>query len=395
MIPVCQVVSPDFRVDDFTLDIDIEPIKGETFLSAFIIEGMTDDVNQIKGEPYRRCIDVGGGLYKDFEADLNEFESNAPEMKRDLSCFSFYLDYAQVMFGKEAAKEIARIFESVDGTVGNEGFRNFKMPRPAAWITGPGVINPNEKSWQEESIKYAFVDSLNILRDRISGKGNLERFDYWLNTFKYLRSMGQLGCVRGELDKKMKEMSNYSPSEQKSFVSDQILPLRIQLSRLWEEMMEYLIQTVNTTGELGTVINLESQTRKTYSFLNKYDKDIEAILGEKLPSTICLSEVYSGSPRMFVLNERSMLEKGEAYTLKLHVLGSDKMDQEPILYYRELGTKKFKKVMMEKKTDRYFEIQIPNRENRTLEYYIETKFTTQTVRYPVSAPQCNKTWVYY
>ena len=392
---VCQVVSPDFRVDDFTLDIDIEPIKGETFLSAFIIEGMTDDVNQIKGEPYRRCIDVGGGLYKDFEADLNEFESNAPEMKRDLSCFSFYLDYAQVMFGKEAAKEIARIFESVDGTVGNEGFRNFKMPRPAAWITGPGVINPNEKSWQEESIKYAFVDSLNILRDRISGKGNLERFDYWLNTFKYLRSMGQLGCVRGELDKKMKEMSNYSHLEQKSFVSDQILPLRIQLSRLWEEMMGYLIQTVNTTGELGTVINLESQTRKTYSFLNKYDKDIEAILGEKLPSTVCLSEVYSGSPRMFVLNERSMLEKGEAYTLKLHVLGSDKMDKEPILYYRELGTKKFKKVMMEKKTDRYFEIQIPNRENRTLEYYIETKFTTQTVRYPVSAPQCNKTWAYY
>lgn len=392
---VCRVVSPDFRVDDFTLDIDFIPVKDETFLSAFIIEGMTDDVNQIKGKPYRRCIDVGGGLYKDFEADLNEFESNAPEMDRDLSCLSFYLDYAQVMFGKDVAKAVARIFESVDGTVGNEGFRNFKMPRPAAWITGPGVINPNENSWQEESVKYAFVDSLSTLRDQISGKRNLERFDYWLNTFKYLRSMGQLGCVRGELDKKMREMYGYPFPERKTFAEDQVLPIRIRLARLWEEMMGYLVQTVNTSGELGTVINLESQTRKTYSFLNKYDKDLESILGEKLPSATHLSEIYSGTPRMFVLNERSTLEKGEIYTLKLHVLGSDRMEKEPVLYYRELGTQKFEKKKMEKKSDGYFEVQVPDRENRTLEYYIETKFTTQTVRYPVSAPQCNNTWIYY
>lgn len=392
---VCRVVSPDFRVDDFTLDIDILPVKGETFLSAFIIEGMTDDVNQIKGKPYKRCIDVGGGLYKDFEADLNEFESNAPEMNRDLSCKSFYLDYAQAMFGKDVAKDIARIFESVDGTDGNEGFRNFRMPRPAAWITGPGVINPNEKSWQEESVRYAFVDSLENLRDNISGHGNLERFDYWLNTFKYLRAVGQLGCIRGELDKRMKDLSACPPSEQKAFIADRILPIRIQLARTWEEMMGYLILTVNTTGELGTVINLESQTRKTYAFLNKYDSSLESISGQKLPSSVNLSKTYAGTPRLFVLNERNTLEKEEAYTLKLHVSGAEKMEKEPVLYYRELGKKKFKKMKMERKSDGYFEVQAPNRENRTLEYYIEAKFSTQTVRYPASAPQCNHTWVYY
>lgn len=392
---VCQITSSDFRVDDFTLDIEVLPIKGETFLSAFIIEGTTDDVNQIKGEPYRRCINVGGGLYKDFEADLNEFASNAPEMDRDLSSSSFYSDYAQVMFGAEVANEVARIFESLDGTIGNEGFRNFRMPRPAAWITGPGVINPNEKKWQEESRKYAFVDSLVLMRHKILGKGDLERFDYWLNTFKYLRSIGHLGCVRGELDKKMREISSLPLSEQKEIVRKQILPIRIKLSKLWEEMMGHLIQTVNTTGELGTVINLESQTRKTYSFLNKYDKYMESILGEKLPLSVSLPKKYSGSPRMFVLNERSMLEKGEIYTLKLHVLGVDRMKKAPILYYRELGRKNFKKVVVDKKKDTYFEVQIPDNRNRTLEYYIEAEFANQTVHYPASAPQCNKTWIFY
>ena len=66
---------------------------------------------------------------------------------------------------------MAAIFESLDGTVGNEGHLGFRMPRPAAWITGPGVIQPNETPWEEEAVKYAFVDSLYALRGLIKGKG--------------------------------------------------------------------------------------------------------------------------------------------------------------------------------------------------------------------------------
>lgn len=47
-------------------------------------------------------------------------------------------------------------------------------------------------------------------------------------------------------------------------------------------MIGHLIQTVYTLGELGSLINLESQTRKTYGFLTKYDKAIEAAHGKKL-----------------------------------------------------------------------------------------------------------------
>lgn len=37
----------------------------------------------------------------------------------------------------------------------------------------------------------------------VKGKGNLARFDYWLHTFEYLRTMGQLGCLRGKMDRLM------------------------------------------------------------------------------------------------------------------------------------------------------------------------------------------------
>ncbi len=40
-----------------------------------------------------------------------------------------------------------------------------------------------------------FVDDLAALRPQVVGPGNLERFDYWLNTFGYLRSVAEVRCV--------------------------------------------------------------------------------------------------------------------------------------------------------------------------------------------------------
>ena len=55
----------------------------------------------------------------------------------------------------------------------------------------------------------------------------------------------------------------------------------------------HLMQTVYTSGELGSLINLESQTRKTYGFLTKYDKEIEAAYGKKLCYPASAPEINS------------------------------------------------------------------------------------------------------
>lgn len=386
------LTTPEFRVDDYTLDIRMIPRVGPTFLSAFVIEGQTDDVNQVKGEPYKRSIDVGGGLYKEFEADLNEFQTNTPAKPRDLPSESFYADYARAMFGAEVAPRVASIFASLDGTRGNDGFRDFRMPRPATWITGPGVINPNETDWAEESARYAFVDTLIQLRDTVHGTGNLERYDYWLNTFRALRTMGHLGCQRGLLDRQMKQLAALPTDQRAAFAREKILPERVALARLWEEMIRYLLPTVSNTGELGTIINLESQTRGTYSFVTRHDAQIEAALGTTLPVEAQLSTAYTGSPRMFVLNERSTLSRGESYTLRVNLLGSDRLTRAPVLKYRALGEKRYRQLPLKRQTDRTYEVTAPEFDDQTIEYYIEAEFDGEPITYPATAPELNRTW---
>lgn len=390
---IYTLTSGDVEVNNYTLNIEVVPGKGPTFMSGFKIEGMTADANQVKGTPYKRCINVGGGLYKDFEADLSERAGNKPTMPRDFSATSFYKDYALHEFGSEIGEQAAAILESLDGNIGNEGHLNFRMPRPASWITGPGVIRPNESDWADESTKYAFVDSLYALRESVKGKGNLARYDYWLHTFSYLRAMGHLGCMRGQLDKSMKALSALPKDKQKMLLEQEIIPLRIALSRGWEEMMGHLLQTVSTSGEVGTVINLESQTRKTYAFLTKHDKQITTISGKELPKEAQLSTEYSFSPRLVVLNERTVIEAGEPYRMEVIMIGKHEQSDSPVLKYRPLGKKKFKSLPMKPESSHVFSVQLPEEAHTgTLEYYITTGEKSPCV-YPATAPDINATWI--
>ncbi len=377
----CYAVTSDYvDVNDYMLRVDFLPKTGPTCLSALVIEGRTADANQIKGTPYRRSINVGGGLYKDYEADLSEQVGNKPPMPRDLSTASLYENYARSSFGNDVAEPIAQIFQSVDGTLGNEGYTGFRMPRPAGWITGPGVIQPNETPWQEERLRYAFVDSLYALRPMVKGAGNLDRYDYWLNTFAYMRTMGELGCLRGEIDKLMRQATDGS------FIEAKVLPLRIKLARLWEQLISQQLLTVSTTGEVGTLINLESQTRKTYGFLTKHDKEITRLTGKPLPAECALSMSYSGEPRLIVLNHRELLQSNEPYALQLTVLGKTAADKAPVLQFRSLGKGKFKSMTMSPAGNNTFKASLPQNMSGTIEYFITFDQDGKQYHYPASAP---------
>ena len=97
----------------------------------------------------------------------------------------FYADWAGAEFGAEAAEQIAAIFVRLDG----------RLPRPVSWVTGPGSMRPSSRKWSDVQKEYTFVDELAALRPRIAGPGNLERFDYWLNNFRALRSIAEVRCV--------------------------------------------------------------------------------------------------------------------------------------------------------------------------------------------------------
>jgi hypothetical protein len=87
-------------------------------------------------------------------------------------------DMALAMFGPEVAKQTAAIFNRIGG----------RLPR-AGGNACPTGLAPDARPWTQVAKEYTFVDELAACRDNICGAGNLERFDYWLGTLRYLRAM--------------------------------------------------------------------------------------------------------------------------------------------------------------------------------------------------------------
>ena len=85
----------------------------------------------------------------------------------------FYLDFARANFGDTVADPAGQLLAKMDGV---------HLPQASDWKNGPGDLVPNAAPWSEVKPRYAFVDELAALRPQVNGAGNLERFDYWLNT---------------------------------------------------------------------------------------------------------------------------------------------------------------------------------------------------------------------
>ena len=121
---------------------------------------------------------------QDFTADP------APESEpRFLPVADFYEDWAGAQFGAEVATPAARIFTQLDGA----------FPRASTWLSGPGVIVVNPQPWEQVAEQFRFVEEMAALSPNVRGAGNRERFDWWLNTFRYARSTGASWMRAGRL----------------------------------------------------------------------------------------------------------------------------------------------------------------------------------------------------
>ena len=159
-------VARDVRVSDGWLDVSFVDHQNVPCLAAIEVEGKT-----------RRRINVGGPAVSGFEAD----PVGAPFVPTD----DFWSDWAAAELGPEVGPRAAAIFARLDS----------RLPRPATWIDGPGGLDPDDRPWWQAKADYAFVDELAALRPSVEGPLALERFDYWLDSFRYLRAMGELRCA--------------------------------------------------------------------------------------------------------------------------------------------------------------------------------------------------------
>lgn len=371
------------------LDIAFVPEVEYPFLSGIEITGITAAANQVAAQPYARRINVGGPAWGDFEADAARADATTGGLERAMPVADFYRDFARAEFGDAVAAAAGEILAGSDGftTAFNPRYPSFAGT--SEWQGGPGALRVIREPWEKVRTEhYAFVEQFAALRPRVTGAGNLERFDYWMNTLRASGLMAQLACQRGALDLAMDMLNvEMDPAERKSRAAA-VLDQRLQLARGWEALMLLQIQLVSTPGELGTIANLEQHTRINNRWLTSHDTALAEALGEPLPDECVPAKTYAGPPRLIVPTVRTVITPGETLALKIIAL-----DQQPVksvaVHVRPLGRGEWKTIPATHVARAVLEAKPPPA-TEDFEYYITAG---QDMIWPATAPEINQTVV--
>ncbi len=326
----------------------------------------------------------------------DDWEGAQPDSVRDLPTDDFYSDWVQTQFGI-SDQTLVDLFVNLDGKgfEVKEGHKGDASLNASQWILGPGALmmNTNLEDIKEHAGRYDFIAELESYQSGIAGQGNLERFEYWLNTFRFNRAILEVAAVRKEMDLVVEQIQNEkSPEKQKELAGNKALPLRIELASRWTDMMAVLLAKISSNGEMGTLANMELHNLRRNQYLTGHD-DFLAGLGIQLPAEAFPPKEYQGKTRVIVTTQQSIIEKGEDFYLRVRVL-SESSDISGQLMWRSLGKGSFKAVDLQNMARNVFEVRIPATEIDTdFEYYILVDAGGEVVPYPATAKNINQTLV--
>jgi len=360
-----------FKALDFTFE-NIEVADGRLVIDfADRIHYPSVAAIVVAGKGFVKKINCGGPAVLDYEAD-------GPETERYLPALDLYLDWSRAQFGSGAAAEIAAIFARIDG----------RHPVPVTWIGGPGNIQPDPRPWDEVVPAYAFVDDLAVLGPRVEGIGNRERFDYWLQNFRYMREVARFNCLWAVYNKAVEKAKAAVGEPAKiAILKAEALPVRAGMAAALREIFDDLLATVSNTGELGTIASWEQHLLP--GAWERPEAELVKMLGGELPPEVFLTREYAGPPRIAVPAVRTSLEAGEALSLKVLVLAQGRPESVAI-YWREMGRGAFRAVPLENVARGVYRLTLPA-PAAGIEYYLEANADGQVVHFPATAPTLNQT----
>jgi hypothetical protein len=257
-------------------------------------------------------------------------------------------------------------------------------------VNGPGGIKPDARPWDEVKREYTFADEFAEMRPLVKGKGAIERYEYWLNTFRYMRAMARLNCVWGEfaaaLGRAKAEPDSISRAGR---AKSEALPKYRDMAAAVDEVYRYLLPTVSTNGELGTVMNWEQHLFPL--FLDAPRKELEKAAGTPaaLPPA---SREYAGPARIIAPTVRTAVARGETLSLKVIILDSAP-PRDAEVRCRPLGSGKYIAVPLHHIARGVYSVTLPNTPD-DFEYYVRVMTASgKELLYPATAPEMNQTVV--
>ncbi len=315
-------------------------------------------------------------------------------MNLDFPVGDFYRDWAQCTFGGDSSDVIAAIFSKMDGGPvfsPNAGYRTW-LPRPADWMDGPGGIKPDTLGWERRRNDFLFVDELEALRRTIVSDGARDRFDYWLNVFRYLRNVGRFSCTGGELQR-LSDAVEKEPADRRATYWDRFVSLRKQQIGELEEVFTVLLGTISTKGDLGTVANWQQHIRDVS--LERPAARIENLMGKRLPDECRPADRLLDVRRMIIPTVRNTLRKGESLNLEALFYGPS--PERVSVKWRRLGRGEFQKMDFKHVARNVYSVSIPaGRITGDFEYSVEASGKAAGHHlFPPTAPEMCQTVVVF
>jgi hypothetical protein len=256
------------------------------------------------------------------------------------------------------------------------------------------VIAVTRTPWSKIEPAYRFVAEMEALRSLVKGAGNLERFDYWLDTTKFAREMARLACARGHLDHVMAQVNKgVAPVAKEKPALERALAAKRDVIETAGEMYEALLGAMCNSSELGTLANVEQQSFLRCKYLAAHDDALAKALGTKLPADALPPKAYAGEPRLIVPERRTQLREGEVLTLRVIIL-DNRRAKSATLYRRPMGRGPFKTIDLVHKARAVYTVTLPPARGDAIEYYIKAETASGgTLRWPATAPGLNHTVV--
>jgi hypothetical protein len=252
------------------------------------------------------------------------------------------------------------------------------------------MVNKSITDVQERIDRYKFLPVFEAFRKEISGAGNLERFDYWLNVLRFNKAVLETTISQLMLNNAVDSIRREHDEGKRTEIAKTLaLPLRIELSGKWQKMNSLLLAFVSTNGELGTIANLEMHNIRKNGNLTGHDDYLKSVLKADLPENTKLAARYSGVTRIIVTTNQSVLQKGEDFYLRIRVL-SESDNLSGLIYYRPLGAGKYTSEGLKIIGSHVFDVRLQAEIiTDDFEYYIQVSDGSTNILYPATAGPIN------
>ena len=378
----------DVEVKDGWLAVELTPRVGETCLAGLVVESQAQAAPkgaaaflpnytveaQVAGNragsqsPFKVLVNCGGPAHGDYLADPE------PQRGRVKDLDAYWQEWGRAWFGPEGGAEAGKALQGFDGKS----------------VDIFNLISAGKRSTDAQiEAALAPLKQVENAAAAIQGAGNRARFDFWLNLCRAQHHRMYAWTRAYRLEDAMKQCRELKePEKKRAFVEEQVLPLRLQLARTWEQMIAAYVAVANTPGDLGVLTTLSGGGD---GMVAGYDGEIVSILGKPLPVEYVVSTAYTGVPRLYVPSKPSQLHAGEPQEIRVSVLSQSKSPK-VMLHWRRLGEGEFQQVAGTHFARQSYRVQLPPLHEGTVEYYLEAGLEDGTrILWPPAAPTINQT----